>query len=142
MSEYVNPERALQLLEDAYGRWAHDPTDANRREVDDIAGDLAIIRSDIDEALSAFDTTRGPSRSANPDTPGRPPDEYPDHEMTWYRDDPPDPNPDTPGRPQSEQWWTINGQTIIDALQRAHDGDDPNIVYMELYASSESIDYG
>lgn len=39
--------------------------------------------------------------------------------------------------PPSEQWWTINGQSLMDALHAAHDGDDPNIVYLELLANSD-----
>ncbi len=34
-------------------------------------------------------------------------------------------------------WWAIHGQTILDALRRAHAGDDPDVVYAELYANSE-----
>lgn len=37
----------------------------------------------------------------------------------------------------SDQWWTINGQVILDALVRAHLGDDPETVYLELFANSE-----
>lgn len=38
----------------------------------------------------------------------------------------------------ANQWWTINGQELFDALTRAYAGDDPNLVYMELFANSES----
>jgi len=34
-------------------------------------------------------------------------------------------------------WWTISGVALLDALKRAHDGDDPDIVYAELYANSD-----
>ena len=37
----------------------------------------------------------------------------------------------------SDQWWTINGQAILDALRSAHEGTDPDIVYLELMANSE-----
>lgn len=50
-------------------------------------------------------------------------------------------SPDRPGRPPAEQWWAINGQDIMDALQRAHDGAEPWLVYLELIAGSESEDY-
>jgi len=36
----------------------------------------------------------------------------------------------------ADQWWTINGQSIVEALQRAHDGETPDLVYLELFASS------
>ena len=45
-------------------------------------------------------------------------------------------------RPPSEQWWTINGEDIMNALRQAHKGDSPDIVYLELIANSESTDYG
>lgn len=36
-------------------------------------------------------------------------------------------------RPPTEQlWWTINGGELMAALQRAHDGDLPDVVYLEL----------
>lgn len=41
-------------------------------------------------------------------------------------------------RPPSEQWWAINGADIMAALERAHGGDEPWIVYTELIANSES----
>jgi len=40
----------------------------------------------------------------------------------------------------SAQWWTINGQVLLDALHRAHDGDDPEVVYLELFANSDTVD--
>ena len=51
-------------------------------------------------------------------------------------------HPDQTGRPPSEQWWTINGDAIIHALREAHSGTDPQIVYLGLFANSESHDYG
>lgn len=51
--------------------------------------------------------------------------------------------PDQPaGRPPVEQWWCINGEEILGALRRARSGDDPELVYLELYANSDSTDYG
>lgn len=49
---------------------------------------------------------------------------------------------DRPGRPPSEQWWTINGADMLDAMRKAHSGTDPEIVYLELIANSEAEDYG
>lgn len=46
------------------------------------------------------------------------------------------------GRPPVEQWWTINGQELMTALQQAHAGTNPEIVYLELVANSESEDFG
>ncbi len=43
---------------------------------------------------------------------------------------------DRPGRPPSEQWWTINGEDMLDAMRRCHQGDEPEIVYLELIANS------
>lgn len=34
-------------------------------------------------------------------------------------------------------WWTISGEALLDALRRVRDGDDPDLVYAELYANSE-----
>ncbi len=45
-------------------------------------------------------------------------------------------------RPPVEQWWTINGQELMNALTRAHGGDVPAIVYLELLANSDGTDYG
>lgn len=33
--------------------------------------------------------------------------------------------------------WVIHGQTLIQALHRAHEGEDPEIIYAELYANSD-----
>lgn len=46
-------------------------------------------------------------------------------------------------RPPAEQWWTLNGADLMGALQRAHDGDDPDVVYLELLANSDGgTDFG
>lgn len=34
-------------------------------------------------------------------------------------------------------WWTISGAALLDALNRVQDGDDPDVVYAELYANSD-----
>lgn len=33
-------------------------------------------------------------------------------------------------------WWTISGVAMLDALRRVQGGDDPDLVYAELYANS------
>lgn len=38
----------------------------------------------------------------------------------------------------ADQWWSIDGEVLLDALKRAHDGDDPDVVYVELFANSET----
>lgn len=43
-------------------------------------------------------------------------------------------------RPE-DQWWAINGQALRDALQTAHDGTPPDIVYLELIANSEMTEF-
>lgn len=35
-------------------------------------------------------------------------------------------------------WWAISGDAILNALRRAHDGEDPDILYAELYANTEA----
>lgn len=49
---------------------------------------------------------------------------------------------DEPGRKPEDQWWTINGESLMAALRLAHDGEDPDLVYLELYTNSDSEDYG
>lgn len=38
----------------------------------------------------------------------------------------------------TEHVWVIKGEELLDALRRVQGGDDPDIVYAELYANSES----
>lgn len=45
-------------------------------------------------------------------------------------------------RPPAEQWWTLNGADLLAALHRAHSGDLPDLVYLELLVNSDSTDYG
>lgn len=33
-------------------------------------------------------------------------------------------------------WWTIAGETLLAALREAHNGADPDLVYVELYSNS------
>lgn len=42
----------------------------------------------------------------------------------------------TPDDTSDMGWWCIAGEELMDALKRARDGDDPDIVYAELYANS------
>ncbi len=39
-------------------------------------------------------------------------------------------------------WWCIAGAELLDALRRAHQGEDPDMVYAELYANSDVTNYG
>lgn len=36
-----------------------------------------------------------------------------------------------------DTWWCLHGESLMSALQRAHDGEDPDMVYAELYANSQ-----
>jgi len=36
-----------------------------------------------------------------------------------------------------DRWWVIHEDTIIDALRRCADGEDPDIMLIELTANSE-----
>lgn len=38
----------------------------------------------------------------------------------------------------ADQWWCINGADLMGALTRAHEGDEPGFVYLELIANSET----
>lgn len=38
----------------------------------------------------------------------------------------------------ADQWWCINGADLMSALTRAHGGDAPGVVYLELIANSET----
>lgn len=39
-------------------------------------------------------------------------------------------------------WWAISGEDFLDAMIRAHLGEDPNLIYTELYANSEIEKFG
>jgi hypothetical protein len=41
----------------------------------------------------------------------------------------------------SDQWWCINGQDMLNALIRCRNGDDPDIVYLEMFINSDITDY-
>jgi len=42
--------------------------------------------------------------------------------------------------PPTEQWWTINGQVLMDALIQCHKGTAPGLMYLELIANSDTED--
>jgi len=33
-------------------------------------------------------------------------------------------------------WWAIEGDALLDALRRTNAGEDPDMIYAELYANS------
>jgi hypothetical protein len=37
-------------------------------------------------------------------------------------------------------WWTISGEAMMAALHDVAAGDDPDVVYAELYANSDHED--
>ncbi|MFN2347141.1 MAG: hypothetical protein ABR616_15690 [Dermatophilaceae bacterium] len=38
-------------------------------------------------------------------------------------------------------WHVIHGETFLDALRRCHEGESPDLVYMELDANAEREDF-
>lgn len=34
-------------------------------------------------------------------------------------------------------WWAIAGEAFLEALRRAHAGEDPDLIYAEYYANSD-----
>lgn len=39
------------------------------------------------------------------------------------------------------QWWVINGEALLDGLKRCAAGEDPELVYIELFANTtEGVD--
>jgi hypothetical protein len=38
-------------------------------------------------------------------------------------------------------WWAISGEAFLEAMKRAHAGEDPTLLYTEYYANSE-VDHG
>lgn len=34
-------------------------------------------------------------------------------------------------------WHTIHGRLLVESLRRAHNGEDPEMIYMELCANAE-----
>lgn len=39
-------------------------------------------------------------------------------------------------------WWAISGEDFLAALKRAHAGENPELIYAELYANSEIENFG
>lgn len=35
-------------------------------------------------------------------------------------------------------WWVISGESLLEALRRCAAGEEPDLVYAELYANSET----
>lgn len=40
-------------------------------------------------------------------------------------------------KPKKLGWWSISGEAIMEMLRRCHVGEDPDLVYAELYANSD-----
>lgn len=34
-------------------------------------------------------------------------------------------------------WWCLSGPSLLEALRRAHGGEDPDLVFTEMYANSD-----
>lgn len=49
----------------------------------------------------------------------------------------PTPGPQTGADGGGDSWWVIGGDVFKEALQRAHEGEDPDLLYTEFYANSE-----
>lgn len=39
-----------------------------------------------------------------------------------------------------DEWWVINGLDLMLMLTQAHEGGDPEMIYLEHYANSEHKD--
>lgn len=37
-----------------------------------------------------------------------------------------------------DAWWTIHSSVIQDMLRRAHEGENPDLLYVELIANSDT----
>lgn len=35
-------------------------------------------------------------------------------------------------------WWVISGELLLDGLRRAAAGEDPDLIYAEFYANSDT----
>lgn len=33
-------------------------------------------------------------------------------------------------------WWTLSGEDFLAAMKRAHDGENPDVIYAEYFANS------
>ena len=45
--------------------------------------------------------------------------------------------PDAPLTDTDLGWWTIHGADLIEGLRRCAAGEDPDLVYAEMYANSQ-----
>lgn len=34
-------------------------------------------------------------------------------------------------------WWAISGETVLESLRRVSNGEDPDLVYLELEANAQ-----
>ena len=41
----------------------------------------------------------------------------------------------------TDSWWVIRGADLRQVLDRAHAGEDPGLLYTELWANSQHEDY-
>lgn len=39
--------------------------------------------------------------------------------------------------PRDLGWWVVSGGNLLSMLRRAHDGEDPDLIYAEEYANSD-----
>lgn len=37
-------------------------------------------------------------------------------------------------------WWAISGEALLELLHRAHNGEDPDLLYAETYANARVQD--
>lgn len=40
-----------------------------------------------------------------------------------------------------EQWWVIHGEEFLRFLQRAHEGEAPELLFIEAFANSKTERY-
>lgn len=38
-------------------------------------------------------------------------------------------------------WWVINGEELLSALKSCYNGENPDIIYIELWANSKTENY-
>jgi len=43
---------------------------------------------------------------------------------------------------EHDAWWTIHSSDFMAAMRRAHAGEDPDLLYIEYVANSETRRYG
>jgi len=47
-----------------------------------------------------------------------------------------------PDDAESDSWWVISASDLRSALARARDGEDVDLIEVELYANSETTQFG